>query len=147
MPTASQRIELTCNYSRLDLRPAGSDGEATSPTTEQNSMAPPLDSDEAASFEAQPGPQHRRMSRIFDLNVLRQAPREERIQALRRYATENEETAGSRARGSSPSNEEERSRRARLADRLRDKFRIRTTRRGRSPEPPRPQGEQSGAGT
>ncbi|KAJ2905146.1 ring finger domain protein [Zalerion maritima] len=140
-------VSGTCPLCRLDLRPQGSDDEVASPTTEQNSMAPPLNSDDVASIGAQPVPQNRRMSRLFDLNVLRHAPQEERIEALRRYRTENEETQGRTSRGSSRSNDEERSRRAKLTDRLRVKLGILTTRRGRSPELAQTRGASSGAGT
>lgn len=63
----------------------------------------------------------RRVSRLFDLNRLRHASVEERIEVLRRYRTEQRGEEGAGGDGG-----DDRSRRARVADKLREKFRIRT---------------------
>lgn len=127
-------VSGTCPLCRLDLRPPAAEDESPSPTAdENNNLAPPLESDETSSIGAHTAAPSRRMSRFFDLNMLRHAPQEERILALRQYATENGEREES-GRGVTPTNDEERSRRTKLADRLRDKFRIRTTRRAQFPD-------------
>jgi hypothetical protein len=63
----------------------------------------------------------RRRTRFFDLSRLRHASPEERIQVLRQMRRDQPNEAGSISGDS-----HERSRRAKVADRLRDKFRIRT---------------------
>jgi hypothetical protein len=89
-------------------------------------MPPPLDTESIDNDEA-PEPQSRRTSRLLDLARLRHASAEERLQALRQYRH-------SRAQDTSTTAEDsvERSRHAKLADRLRVRFRIRT--RPQSPE-------------
>ncbi|TDZ34711.1 Receptor-like proteiny region, transmembrane domain- and RING domain-containing protein 2 [Colletotrichum spinosum] len=108
-------VSGTCPLCRLDLRPQGD----TEPNEE---FPPPLDLDGHESDGSSTA--QRRRSRLLDLNRLRHASAEERIQALRQYRTQQQ---GQAATDDVPgADRDERSRRAKLADKLRDKFRIRT---------------------
>ncbi|KAK4156673.1 E3 ubiquitin-protein ligase SDIR1 [Chaetomidium leptoderma] len=143
-------VSGTCPLCRLDLRPQG---ERTSSNPDQDDgfpLAPPL----LASTETwndttattpqqqqQQQQQRRRSSRFLDLHRLRHASIEERIEILRRHrsqqqlreSTSNTTTTTTTTTTTSGSNEteEQRGRRARLADRLRERFHIRT--RAQSP--------------
>lgn len=115
--------------SRLDLRPRREDGSIDE-SSDGESLAPPLGSD---GQDSDSGSQRRRASRLLDLGRLRHASAEERILALRQYRTE--QRARNQHRGSDDDTETTTSvtdpdtgrRRVKLSDRLRDKFRIRTT--------------------
>lgn len=112
-------------FSRLDLRPPGERDE-TLRDGDDASMPPPLEL-EGPQDDAPSTSQRRRMSRFLDLARLRHASPEERIQALRQYRrseVQTQEAAPAQDNG-------ERSRRAKLADKLREKFRVRT--RAQSP--------------
>ncbi|KAF6831122.1 E3 ubiquitin-protein ligase [Colletotrichum plurivorum] len=112
-------VSGTCPLCRLDLRPQG---EIDNPSEE---FPPPLeldghDSDGSSTVQ-------RRRTRLFDLNRLRHASAEERIQVLRQYRTQHEgQDVPGGPSGAERDDRNERSRRAKLADKLRDKFRIRT---------------------
>ncbi|KAF9870116.1 hypothetical protein CkaCkLH20_12350 [Colletotrichum karsti] len=110
-------VSGTCPLCRLDLRPQG---EETNDASEE--LPPPLDLDGHESDGSSTTAQRRR-TRLFDLNRLRHASAEERIQVLRQYRTQQQGQDAAEGASSAP---DERSRRARLADKLRDKFRIRT---------------------
>ncbi|KAG4444298.1 hypothetical protein IFR05_000273 [Cadophora sp. M221] len=114
-------VSGTCPLCRHDLRPVTSvtsnaDGE----------LPPPLSANDEADRISSEGSAHqrRRVSRFLDLNRLRHAPPDERIAALRQLREETQRA------GEEPVNSgdiaEEPSRRARLTNRLRDTFRIRT---------------------
>ncbi|OAA66470.1 ring finger domain protein [Niveomyces insectorum RCEF 264] len=131
-------VSGTCPLCRLDLRPdrGATDGAGASDSSQAH-MPPPLDADEAglASAESYGAAGHRRRSsRLFDLNRLRHASVEERIEALRRYRVENQAESQAEAHDatSAHGSEDEQNRSAKLTKRLRDKFRIRT--RAQSPE-------------
>lgn len=84
-------------------------------------MPPPLEL-EGVQDESTSTSQRRRLSRFLDLTRLRHLSPEESIQALRQFRRSE-----AQARDSSPSQDgSERSRRAKLADKLRGKFRILT---------------------
>jgi len=107
--------------SRLDLRPQGEKGTIDG-TDGQPQLAPPLAADWNENDENAGPSRERRRSRLLDFHRLRQASVEERIEILRRHRSQQQQDT-------SVSNEgdpEERSRRAKLTDRLREKFRIRT---------------------
>src|SRR6187402_1420751 len=122
--------------SRHDLRPVasatsdpeGATPEGAAPTTPEGAeLPPPLSMNEgtetgvpAAGEDEASAHQRRRVSRFLDLNRLRHAPPDERIAALRRLREQ------SQREGEAPEDAEEPSRRARLTNRLRDTFRIRT---------------------
>jgi hypothetical protein len=65
--------------------------------------------------------QGNRLSRFFDVHRLRQASREEQMETLRRMVAERRQDALAAETGA-----EERRQGVRLADKLREKFRIRT---------------------
>ncbi|KAG5937345.1 hypothetical protein E4U53_000022 [Claviceps sorghi] len=112
-------VSGTCPLCRLDLRP----GHSThSESSEQGAnLAPPLALEEE-DHESSCVHHGHRLSRLFDLNRLRHAPVEERIEALRQiraHTQHQEENAqGATATG--------RPHAAKLTDKLKDKFRIRT---------------------
>ncbi|KAK0613801.1 hypothetical protein B0T14DRAFT_438067 [Immersiella caudata] len=114
-------VSGTCPLCRLDLRPEGEKG--TDGPDGPSQLAPPLagewnERDEASA----PGRERRRSSRLLDFHRLRQASVEERIEILRRHRSQQQQSGSQPADGDL----EERGRRARLADRLKDTFRIRT---------------------
>ncbi|KAH8888217.1 hypothetical protein GQ53DRAFT_767721 [Thozetella sp. PMI_491] len=116
-------VSGTCPLCRLDLRPPEEQDNVVTPDDIlQVPLPPPLDAD---GNEVQDGGsssnQARRSSRLLDLHRLRHASVEERMDILRRHVSQPQQS------GSSPDGDaEEHGRRARLADRLRDKFRIHT---------------------
>jgi len=115
-------VSGTCPLCRLDLRPQGEKGSAEG-VDGQSQLAPPLagewnDQDESSA----PSRDRRRTSRLLDFHRLRQASIEERIEILRRHRSQQQQSASP----SADNDLEERGRRARLADRLREAFRIRT---------------------
>ncbi|KAI1107329.1 hypothetical protein F4804DRAFT_297602 [Jackrogersella minutella] len=118
-------VSGTCPLCRLDLRPHEAeeeqkDGEASNPMP-QSDAAGPVDHHLAPSPEDEgDGLQRRRRSRLLDWNRLRHASVDERIQALRQYRQSQQgATSGS-------SSAEDQTRHAKLSDRLREKFHIRT---------------------
>lgn len=84
-------------------------------------MPPPLELDEADD-DTVSATQRSRASRFFDLSRLRHASAEERIQALRQFRHSQAPPPSSVAVAENA----EGTRRVKLADKLRDKFRIRT---------------------
>jgi len=113
------------NRSRLDLRPqADKDKDGNPSAVEDAALPPPLDIEVNDGEETSAN--RKRTSRFFDLNRLRHASAQERIEVLRQYRTEQPDGGASADLGA-----EDRSRKARVADKLRDKFRIRT--RAQSP--------------
>lgn len=117
-------IYLTILFSRLDLRPqSAAEGEASSvPASrdgaEVDGHLAPIEAD-TADMNAN---QRRRRSRLTDWNRLRHASVDERIQALRQYR--QSEQAAASASGPRPADDQ--TRHPKLADRLREKFHIRT---------------------
>lgn len=110
-------VSGTCPLCRLDLRPQGSKGEEGASSAELvNSGGASLmeESNESASEVAR-----RRRRSFLDWNRLRHASVDERIQALRQFREQQDDSTGD----GSP---EERNRRARFAERLKEKFHIRT---------------------
>lgn len=114
---------LTNFTSRLDLRPEHDGAEHTGG---DNTDAPPLGAE--VNEAGDPSNSSRRRSRFFDLARLRHATVEERIEALRRIRLSEQRS------GSSASNDEESQGRAKLSDRLRDRFHVRTRAAHRSSE-------------
>ncbi|KAF5524890.1 E3 ubiquitin-protein ligase SDIR1 [Colletotrichum aenigma] len=113
-------VSGTCPLCRLDLRPQGENTENPS-----DELPPPLDLDGHESDGS--STTQRRRTRLFDLNRLRHASAEERIQALRQYRTQQQgQDVSDEPAGANGDERQERSRRARMADKLREKFRIRT---------------------
>ncbi|KAI0843422.1 hypothetical protein F5Y06DRAFT_3758 [Hypoxylon sp. FL0890] len=115
-------VSGTCPLCRLDLRPHEDDDEEVSvPANQPDSGGDgPIDHHLAPSPEDEgDGAQRRRRSRLLDWNRLRHAPVDERIQALRQYRQSQGATSGN-------TSAEDQNRHARLSDRLREKFHIRT---------------------
>ncbi|KAG5921367.1 hypothetical protein E4U42_005874 [Claviceps africana] len=113
-------VSGTCPLCRLDLRP----GRSTHSESSEHSgnLAPPLaleEEDHESSFVHHGN----RLSRLLDLNRLRHAPVEERIEALRQIRVHAQHQEEANAEGATATG---RSHAARLTDKLKDKFRIRT---------------------
>lgn len=130
-PFSPNWYQLLTQSSRHDLRPvtsATSNTENTVSTTgangEGSELPPPLgvEGEETANPDEASGSNHQRrgVARLLDLNRLRHAPPDERIAALRQLREQ------SQREGEPVEDVEETSRRARLTNRLRDTFRIRT---------------------
>ncbi|KAN0110317.1 hypothetical protein V8E51_006704 [Hyaloscypha variabilis] len=121
-------VSGTCPLCRHDLRPVTSATENTDNTVstaaEGSELPPPLavDVEEATTTDEAGGSNHQRrgVARLLDLNRLRHAPPDERIAALRQLREQ------SQREGEQTEDVEEISRRARLTNRLRDTFRVRT---------------------
>jgi hypothetical protein len=121
-------LHLLTLPSRHDLRPVTSATENTDNTVstaaEGSELPPPLavDVEEATTTDEAGGSNHQRrgVARLLDLNRLRHAPPDERIAALRQLREQ------SQREGEQTEDVEEISRRARLTNRLRDTFRVRT---------------------
>lgn len=110
------------SLSRLDLRPSQDEGGDVGNEGDENSESPPLGAD--AGEAGDHANSSRRRSRFFDLARLRYAPVEERIEALRQLRTEQHQGLAEDGHG-----------RAKLSDRLRDRFRIRTRAAQQLPAP------------
>ncbi|CRK30839.1 hypothetical protein BN1723_014428 [Verticillium longisporum] len=124
-------VSGTCPLCRHDLRPEHDEDEERS--SADDALPPPLELDgQDSDSNSTNGPQRRRTSRLLDLNRLRNASVEERMQALRDYR--REQRAHAAPEGSSELEVDARGRRAKLADKLRDKFKIRTSPQGGSGE-------------
>ncbi|KAK3315307.1 hypothetical protein B0H66DRAFT_340860 [Apodospora peruviana] len=137
-------VSGTCPLCRLDLRPQGSDkqgppGSSDSEEAFSQQLPPPLAGDlseqqqQHESNGSSSGGGRRRHSRLLDLQRLRHASVEERIEILRLHRTQSQQHQRQQQQQRGEETEREEGRRARLTDRLRDKFRIRTTQRGHSP--------------
>lgn len=114
---------MLMNYSRLDLRPRNKDGPVDGSAGEDSlELPPPLDA-EANEGQQVASQRNRRASRLLDLHRLRNASIEERIEILRRHRSQQQETS---QHVDHEGESAERQHHAKLADRLRDKFRIRT---------------------
>ncbi|KAE9372159.1 hypothetical protein N431DRAFT_338950 [Stipitochalara longipes BDJ] len=128
-------VSGTCPLCRHDLRPVTSATENTentvSTTGEGSELPPPLsvEGEEAANTSEASGSNHQRrgVARLLDLNRLRHAPPDERIAALRQLREQ------SQREGEQIEDVEETSRRARLTNRLRDTFRVRTREQASTP--------------
>ncbi|KAF7559896.1 hypothetical protein G7046_g4257 [Stylonectria norvegica] len=133
-------VSGTCPLCRFDLRPSkrnAAEGEESTDVGEgstaigDNALPPPLalEGDDHADTN---GPHRNRFSRLFDAQRLRQATAEEQMEALRQMRVETNAAASQTT--AAETNEVERQAtegesggpRARLADKLKDKFRIRT---------------------
>ena len=105
--------------SRYDLRPQNQrDANESTSRDGENSLPPPLALDEYETETAH-NPHRHRLSRIFDVNRLRQASPEEQMAALRQMRAETNEAEPQ-------AGETESRRQRRLAERLKERFRIRT---------------------
>ncbi|KHO01984.1 Zinc finger, RING/FYVE/PHD-type [Metarhizium album ARSEF 1941] len=120
-------VSGTCPLCRLDLRPGRQAPNDPSSPNPQEHLAPPLvlEGEDGDSPHAIHG---NRLSRLLDVNRLRQAGVEERIAALRQmraHSTDHETQV--------PETPEDRPHAARLTGKLKHKFRIRTRSQPASP--------------
>ncbi|KAI2634233.1 hypothetical protein GGS26DRAFT_38572 [Hypomontagnella submonticulosa] len=115
-------VSGTCPLCRLDLRPQEEEDDETSgPATHPDAAGDgPVDNHLAPPEDEVDGVQRRRRSRLLDWNRLRHASVDERIHALRQYRQSQQGPS------SGDGSVEEQSRHAKLSDRLREKFHIRT---------------------
>lgn len=113
-------VSGTCPLCRLDLRPQASAG-SNSLEVPRTSSAAEGETTVADGTEQQDARQDRRRSRLLDWNRLRHAPVDERIQALRQIREEGRSNTED-----TPPNTQH----AKLTDRLREKFHIRTRTQG-----------------
>ena len=115
--------------SRLDLRPGHDNSDNRNLTGEdgETSLPPPL-AWELSDNESVPAPNRNRLSRLFDVNRLRQASVEEQMEVLRRLRDElnNQEAAELHNDQSSNADVEDRNQGARFAAKLKERFRIMT---------------------
>ncbi|KAJ6439677.1 RING finger domain-containingprotein [Purpureocillium lavendulum] len=116
-------VSGTCPLCRLDLRPNQGNAKEGS-AADNESLAPPL-ALEGEDDHASSSTHGHRLSRLFDINRLRQAPVEERIEALRQMRAQRNEH-GNEAHETEAGDATDRRHGARLTDKLKDKFRIRT---------------------
>lgn len=118
---------LAWYYSRLDLRPDAGETQDATTLGELMELPPPLDNEGSSTEHGTT--QRRRSSRLLDLHRLRHASVEERIEILRRHRSQQQQEtspSASHATGENGRESPERGIRAKLSDRLREKFHIRT---------------------
>ncbi|KAK7397840.1 hypothetical protein QQX98_012788 [Neonectria punicea] len=119
-------VSGTCPLCRFDLNPEKAAATQGSTSDDTSALPPPL-ALEGVENDASHMSHRNRASRIFDVNRLRQAPVEERMEALRRLRAEADEAE----RQVLPDGES-RGQSARFAAKLKERFRIRT--RAQAPE-------------
>ncbi|KAG9257457.1 uncharacterized protein F5Z01DRAFT_671055 [Emericellopsis atlantica] len=117
-------VSGTCPLCRLDLRPGHNCSVGYSPTGEQ--VLPPPLTWELDEHETVPDSYRHRLSRLFDVNRLRQASVEEQMEMLRQLREVRIAREAPEAGYVQPSEAEERQQGARFAGRLRERFRIAT---------------------
>ncbi|KAK7228907.1 hypothetical protein V2G26_001077 [Clonostachys chloroleuca] len=120
-------ISGTCPLCRLDLRPGHHESQDGHEVEGSMTLPPPL-AWEGGEHDALQSSYRNRVSRLFDVNRLRQATAEEQMEALRQLR-EDRITRGSVAsdlQESQPAEEEQRHQGTPFADKLREKFRILT---------------------
>lgn len=126
LPLKSSPCNLANISSRYDLNPAHANSRRGSSSANRSSLPPPLVV-EGAESDAAHANSRNRLSRIFDVNRLRQATVEEQMDALRRMREETNESR--RQEHSSPEDDDgeaARGQSARFAAKLKERFRIRT---------------------
>ncbi|KAG6025027.1 hypothetical protein E4U41_001625 [Claviceps citrina] len=117
-------VSGTCPLCRLDLRPGSTRLDESSSPEHNEHPAPPLALEGEEDTDGAHAHHGNRLSRLFDVNRLRHAPVEERIEALRqmrRAQTQHHGMSGAQETAAS-----DRPHAARLTNKLRDKFRVRT---------------------
>ncbi|KAF4983121.1 hypothetical protein FZEAL_1388 [Fusarium zealandicum] len=115
-------VSGTCPLCRYDLRPGKGHASQEHTAGDADALPPPL-ALEGAENDV-PNASHRnRLSRIFDINRLREGTVEEQMEALRRMRAEADQAEHQEA---AAADGESRGQSARFAAKLRDRFRIRT---------------------
>ncbi|KAF5020842.1 hypothetical protein F66182_7125 [Fusarium sp. NRRL 66182] len=119
-------VSGTCPLCRYDLRP-GKGHASGEPTAQDASTLPPPLAMEGAENDAPQTSHRNRLSRLFDINRLREGTVEEQMEALRQMRAENHEVdRQDRTEVAEAADGESRGQSARFTARLRDRFRIRT---------------------
>ncbi|KAF4453588.1 E3 ubiquitin-protein ligase SDIR1 [Fusarium austroafricanum] len=119
-------VSGTCPLCRYDLRPGKGHAPGEESTADSSSLPPPL-AMEGAENDALQSSQRNRLSRLFDINRLREGTVEEQMEALRQMRAEtNESSRQETADVAETADGESQGQSARFAARLRDRFRIRT---------------------
>ncbi|RSL49124.1 hypothetical protein CEP51_015543 [Fusarium floridanum] len=116
-------VSGTCPLCRYDLRP-GKGHEGQNEATGDTSALPPPLALEGAENDAPLASHRNRLSRIFDINRLREGTVEEQIDALRQMRAETNEAE--RQQTAEAVDGESRGQSARFATKLKERFRIRT---------------------
>ncbi|KFA50244.1 hypothetical protein S40293_03316 [Stachybotrys chartarum IBT 40293] len=117
-------VSGTCPLCRMDLRPGRGGSRDDAHTGTESGLPPPLVFDDG---EGSLTHNRHRFSRFFDVNRLRQAPYEEQMAALRQMrSVHTEQNEGVSRTSTTETDGESRRQGARLAAKLKDKFRIRT---------------------
>lgn len=118
-------VSGTCPLCRLDLRPREEEEAPNDDGTDMYEIAPQEAAGGHTSGQLAPPhgdevemAQRRRLSRLLDWNRLRHASVDERIQALRQYRQTQQ--------GQADASVDDQRRHAKLSDRLREKFHVRT---------------------
>ncbi|RBR12380.1 uncharacterized protein FIESC28_08640 [Fusarium coffeatum] len=120
-------VSGTCPLCRYDLRPGKGAASEEGAAEDSSSLPPPLVMEEGAENDVPQSSHRNRLSRLFDINRLREGTVEEQMDALRRMrAVANESDHQETTSVVEASDGESRGQSARFAARLRDKFRIRT---------------------
>ncbi|KAF4997347.1 hypothetical protein FGRMN_3932 [Fusarium graminum] len=119
-------VSGTCPLCRYDLRPGKGRASGEVATGDSGSLPPPLAMEDAEN-DAPQSSHRNRLSRLFDINRLREGTVEEQMEALRRMRAETSENNRQESTDVSEAVDgESRGQSARFAARLRDTFRIRT---------------------
>lgn len=111
--------------SRLDLRPGRGDSQDGSTADGEAPLPPPLGW-EMDDNETEQNSYRNRLSRLFDVNRLRQASVEEQMQALRQLREDGMGQETSEPEAAVPREGDDRHQGARFADKLKERFRILT---------------------
>ncbi|KAH7180866.1 hypothetical protein DER46DRAFT_583875 [Fusarium sp. MPI-SDFR-AT-0072] len=119
-------VSGTCPLCRYDLRPGKGHASAEADVGDSSTLPPPL-AMEGAENDAPQSSHRNRLSRLFDINRLREGTVEEQMEALRQMRAEtNENNNQETTEVTEAADGESQGQSARFAARLRDRFRIRT---------------------
>ncbi|KAF4970936.1 hypothetical protein FSARC_2132 [Fusarium sarcochroum] len=119
-------VSGTCPLCRYDLRPGKGHASGDASAGDSSALPPPL-AMEGAENDAPQSSHRSRLSRLFDINRLREGTVEEQMEALRQMRAEtNEADRQETTSVAEAADGEVQGQSARFAARLRDRFRIRT---------------------
>ncbi|KAF4340476.1 e3 ubiquitin ligase sdir1 [Fusarium beomiforme] len=119
-------VSGTCPLCRYDLRPGKGHASGEAAAGDSSTLPPPL-ALEGSENDAPQSSHRNRLSRLFDINRLREGTVEEQMEALRQMRAEtNEDPHQETTDMAEAADGESQGQNARFAARLRDRFRIRT---------------------
>ncbi|KAF9766101.1 hypothetical protein IL306_001503 [Fusarium sp. DS 682] len=119
-------VSGTCPLCRYDLRPGKGHSSGGTAVGDSSTLPPPL-AMEGSENDAPQSSHRNRLSRLFDINRLREGTVEEQMEALRQMRAEtNENNYQETTDVAEAADGESQGQSARFAARLRDRFRIRT---------------------